>query len=193
MRTPDLHRLVDAIASGRRRDARELARLGITGVGRWTLSGPDGTRRGLLVVGAFDNLITDVGDQYYASRGASVAVNVPTGMRLGTGTTAVAKNGAGAAIVTYAAGSNRALDGGYPTAASKGAGLGWRVNWQSTWAAGVATANGLAEAVISNETPLTDVAGTAANTISRALLSPTVNKGSLDSLVITWGHDLTGA
>jgi len=37
-----------------------------------------------------------------------------TGMRLGTGTTAVSKTGAGAAIVTYTTGSRQALDASYP-------------------------------------------------------------------------------
>jgi len=139
------------------------------------------------------NLITDTGDEMYSKRGASVSVNVPTGMRLGTGSTAVAKNGAGAAIVTYVSASQRAIDGGFPTAATKGAGLGWRVTWQSTWAAGIATGSGIAEVVVTNETALTDVAGTAANTISRALISPVVNKGASDSLVVSWFHDLLGS
>lgn len=141
----------------------------------------------------FLNLITDVGDQFYASRAASVAINVPTGMRLGTGTTAVAKNGAGAAIVTYVTASQQAFDGGFPTAATKGAGLGWRTQWKTTYAAGTATTNGIAEAVITNETALTNVAGTAANTLARALLSPTVNKGANDTLAITWNWDVLGA
>lgn len=148
---------------------------------------------------AFDNLITDIGDEFYAKRGiASInsngvtAPNVPTGMRLGTGSTAVAKNGAGAAIVTYQTGSSIAFDSTYPTITNLGAGLGWQARWQTTWAAGIATASGLAEAVITNETALTNVAGTAANTISRALLSPTVNKGASDSLVVTWDHKFLG-
>ncbi len=142
----------------------------------------------------FANLITDYGDEYYTRKGAAVSAPATvTGMRLGTGTTAVAKNGAGAAIVTYVTASQIAIDGGFPTAASKGAGLGWRAAFQSTWAAGVATATGIAEAVVTNESPLTNVAGAVGNTLSRALLSPVVNKGASDSLVITWNHDQLGA
>lgn len=154
----------------------------------------------LLQVVEFGNRITDVGDEYYCKRGiAAVApaapadVNKVTGMRLGTGSTAASKNGAGAAIVTYQTGSHLALDATFPSAATIGAGLGWRATYKTTWGAGVATASGLAEAVITNETPLTNVAGTAANTISRALLSPTVNKGANDTLAVTWQHDLLGA
>lgn len=114
-----------------------------------------------------------------------------SGMRLGTGTTAVAKTGAGAAIVTYVSGSNVAIDGGFPTSALSGSSR--RIQYKTTWGAGVATASGIAEVVLTFEQPLTDVAGTAANTVSRALLSPVVNKGASDTLAVTWNHDLLGA
>lgn len=116
-----------------------------------------------------------------------------SGMRLGTGATAAAKTGAGAAIVTYtpATTSSKALDSGFPTSALNGSSR--RIQYKTSWAAGEATITGLAEVVITIEQPLTDVAGTAANTISRALLSPTVNKGASDTLAVTWNHDLLGA
>ncbi len=114
-----------------------------------------------------------------------------TGMRLGTGTTAVAKTGAGAAIVTYTATSQKALDATYPLSTLQGSSR--RIRYFVTWGAGVATANNIAEAVITNETPLSDVAGTAANTIARALLSPTVSKGASDTLTIDWAHDILGS
>jgi len=138
------------------------------------------------------NLITEVGDQYYGERAAGIASppNQVTGMRYGTGTTAVAKTGAGAAIVTYVSGSSLAMDAGFPASALSGSSR--RIQWKRTWAAGVATANAISEVVITNETALTDVAGTAANTISRGLLSPTINKTAGDSLAITWNHDLLG-
>ena len=184
-------RTVDGILAGLRR-AHAMGDGGrVLGYGVARLFGPDGRLR--LAV-PFANLITDYGDQFYVQRGSGVAAPAAvTGMRLGTGVTAVAKNGAGAAIVTYVAGSEKALDGGYPAAATKGAGLGWRATYQTTWGAGLATANGLAEAVVTNESPLTDVAGVAGDTVSRALLNPVVNKGANDTLVITWTHDLLGS
>lgn len=175
---------------------------GVVGVGTYILTGPDGRIKqagsvevpiALLQQGNFKNLVTDVGDEVISKRLANVATTLPTGMRLGTGTTAVAKNGAGAAIVTYVTGSNVAMDGGFPTAVTKGAGAGWRTQYQAAWAAGVATVNGIAEAVITNESPLTNVAGTAANTFARALLSPVVNKGANDTLTIIWNVDILGA
>jgi hypothetical protein len=60
------------------------------------------------------------------------------------------------------------------------------------WAAGDSTNSAITESVITNENPLTDVAGTAANTISRVVFTA-VDKGAPDTLTITWSHDLLGA
>lgn len=153
--------------------------------------GPDGKVK---AEGKVVNLVTEVGDRYYGERAAGIASPPAqvTGMRLGTGTTAVAKTGAGAAIVTYATASHKAIDGSFPTSSLVG---GERhIIWQTTYVPGEVTVNGLAEAVITNETPLTNVAGTAANTIARGLLSPTVNKGALDTLIVgPWSHELLGS
>jgi hypothetical protein len=174
--------------AGFARPTLDVAR--IVGHGVYELFGPDGE---LLLRGTFENLVTQVGDTYYGERAAGIGSPPAqvTGMRLGTGTTAVAKTGAGAAIVTYVSGSNKAIDGSFPTSALSGSSR--RIQWKTSWAAGEATANGIAEAVITNETPLTNVAGAAANTISRALLNPVVNKGASDTLALTWNHDLLGA
>lgn len=139
------------------------------------------------------NLITQVGDQYYGERAAGIggAPGQVTGMRLGTGSTAASKTGAGAAIVTYISGSSVAIDGSYPQSALSGGSR--RITWRTTWNPGIATATGINEVVLTNETPLTDVAGSAANTIARVVLSPVINKGASDTLTITWNHDLLGS
>lgn len=118
---------------------------------------------------------------------------VATGMRLGTGTTAAATAGAGAAIVTYASALTqfKGFDATYPLSILQTDTR--RIQYKTTWNAGEATQTALAEVVITFETPLTDVAGTAANTVSRALLAPVVNKASTDTLAVTWNHDLLGA
>lgn len=140
----------------------------------------------------FHNLITDTGDLYSAQRYAGATPAPPTGMRLGTGGTAVAKNGPGAAIVTYLTGSNVAFDSGFPSAATKGAGAGARVTWQSTWVAGVATNTAISEVVIVTDAATSNVGGTAATTIARALFSPVVTKAADQPLVVTWQHDQQG-
>lgn len=162
--------------------------MGIRGVVELVLRRADGTVERQVV----ENLVTEVGDQYYGERASGVASppDQVTGMRLGTGTTAAAKTGAGAAIVTYITGSSIAIDAGFPTSALEGSSR--RIQWQTTWAAGVATNTAITEAVITNETPLSDVAGAAADTISRVTFTA-VDKGADDTLTITWSHDLLGA
>jgi hypothetical protein len=169
--------------------------IGLRGHGFWTLHDENGD---LKDAGFFTNLITDVGDEYYAERAAGIASppNQVTGMKLGTGTTAVAKTGAGAAIVTYttSATCSKAIDATYPQSSQpSGAGTARRITWRTTYDAGESTVNNLAEVVISNQTALADTAGTAADTIARALLSPTISKGASDTLTITWHHNLLGA
>jgi hypothetical protein len=138
------------------------------------------------------NMITATGDQYYAGR-AALSTGLPsqvTGFRLGTGTTAANKTGAGAAIVTYLSGSNKANDSGFPTA------TGGVVTWKRTYAAGEATsASTITEVVLNTDTIANDNAttATAANTIARALLVSPAPKAAGDTLTITWTHTLLGA
>jgi hypothetical protein len=120
----------------------------------------------------FENLVTEVGDEYY-------------------GETAVAKTGAGAAIVTLVASSLVAIDGSFPTSALSGSAR--RIQWKTTWNAGVATANDIAEVALVNQSTGTQTVAPAAATISRALLSPDVDKAAGDTLAVTWNHDLLGA
>jgi hypothetical protein len=163
-------------------------RLPIFGFAHAILRNPDGE---IKFEALLENLITLVGNQYYGERAAAIGTppNQVTGLRLGTGTTAPAATGAGAFIVTYTTGSNVAVTGGYPQSSNPSGGIR-RVTWAGSWAAGVATNSALAEAVLTNETPLTNVQGSAANTIARILLSPTVNKGASDTFDLFWQHDI---
>lgn len=154
------------------------------------LFGPDGELKQRIET---DNVITQVGEQMYGERGGGVTSPpaAPTGMALGTGSTATAKTGAGAALVTGTASSAVALTG-TPTSGLSGSGNNpRRITYVVTWAAGVATATGLAEVVLQNGTATTVPTNAATtNVVARALLSPTVNKGASDSLTITWQHDI---
>ena len=145
---------------------------------------PDGTYR----EHTFENLITEVGDQMYGELGSGAGTpNIPTGLRLGTGVTAAAKSGAGAAIVTYVTGSAQAFDATYPLSALSG-GLR-RITYRVSYVAGTIIAT-IQEAAITNENPLTDVAGTAANTIARAIPAAPIAVTAVDTLTATWTHDL---
>lgn len=178
-------------------------RIGLHGHGHLDLWSPDGYNAHLdgdpqalfgdLFHTEFENLVTQVGDQYLGERAAGITSPPAqvTGMQLGTGTTAVAKTGAGAAIVTLVAASLVAIDGGFPTSALSGSSR--RIQFKTTWGAGVATATGIAECALVNQSTGTQTAAPAANTISRLLISPTVNKGAADTLASTWNVDILGS
>lgn len=143
------------------------------------------------------NLITDNGDLYYATR--AIAGVLPsntadatkvTGMKLGTGSTAAAKNGAGAALVTYLSASNKAFDASFPAIVNLGAGLGVNGQYKVTWGAGVATNAAIAEAVIVDDSS-TDATSTAGHTTHRITFTA-INKGASDTLVITWNAKFLG-
>lgn len=144
-------------------------------------------------VAAFKNLITDNGDKYYMDRAAAIGTipNQVVGMKLGTGSTAAAKTGAGAAIVTYITGSAKAIDATWPQ--GSGPIPGRQVQWKTSWAAGEATNGAIAEVTISNQSALSDNAGTAADTVSRSVFTPAVNKTGTDTLAVTWNHIGLGA
>jgi hypothetical protein len=174
--------------------ARRLKGDGLVGYGVVLLENPDG----IVDLEAFANLITTAGDQYYAQKGIvgispqnPSAPTAVSGMKLGTGTTAAAKSGAGAALVTYEAGSNNPFDATFPTASAVGGDTGWNANYKTSWLAGDVTETALTEAVIVNEAA-TDATTTAANTISRVVFAAK-NKTVDDSLVITWSHKMLGA
>lgn len=144
------------------------------------------------------NLVTQVGDQMYAERGAGIASPPasPTGIRLGTGATtganAVDKTGTGATLATYLSGSNKAFDATYPSSALNGAAR--RITYKRTFAPGEATTtSAITEAVIVNDTIATDATSTSANTIARGVITGISEKDSGDTLTVTWYHDLLGA
>lgn len=146
----------------------------------------------------FANLITDAGDLYYAGKAivaiSPAAPSAPTavnGMKLGTGTTAVAKAGAGGALVTYLTASNIVFDATFPSTSNLGAGLGVNAVYKTTWGAGVATSAALTEAAMVND-QATNATTTAANTYARIVFTA-INKAAGDTLAITWNHKFLGA
>lgn len=154
----------------------------------WELRDADGN---LKASGEAENIITQVGDERYAKAGAGVGSPpaAPTGMKLGTGSTAPSKTGAGAALVTYLSNSHLAFDATFPSVALN-SGV-QRVTYKCTFAAGKATSasNPITEAVIVNEA-LTDATSAAAATLARVLLPNPAAKQSTDTLTVTWTHDI---
>lgn len=179
-------RVADSVSATMERPRSADSSVRILGTVIAELRGPGGKLKGYCRT---HNLVTAVGDQLYASRGAGLTSSaLPTGMKLGAGSTAVAKTGAGAALVTYLSGSNQAFDGSFPSA------TGGVVTYKVTYAAGTATtASPITEVVIPTDTIATNATSTAANTISRALLSGIASKGASDTLTVTWTHTILGA
>lgn len=177
--------------SGLTRGRVRPEQVAVRGVVEARLFGPDGT---LKQYETGSNLVTDHGDEHIARRIFDDAFNIVTGMRLGdqVAPAAAAKNGAGAAIQQYLTGSNEALDAP-ATHSDKGAGAGYRATHVCTWIAGDITDPAISEVVLTDETPLTDVAGTAANTVARFVFGATIDKQAGDSLEVTWHIDILGA
>lgn len=173
--------------------ARDVARdgVGIVGYGWVELYGEDGY---LKLARPFANLVTDTGDSYYATMGIALVgpANVAqptklTGMQIGSGSTAVAKSGAGGAMVTLLAG--QAFDATYPQTNNLGAGLGVEAVYKTTYAAGVGTGT-VNEATLTNGT--IGSASTTGNTVAR-ILTGAITKAAGDSLAVTWRNKFLGA
>ncbi len=181
----------DALIAEAERDARSLKNAtGLRGWGTVLLYDGDGTVKQLV---AFANLVTRIGDQAIGERCFGIASPPAqvTGMQLGTGTTAVAKTGAGAALVTLVTASLVAIDGGWPQSSLSGSSR--RIQFKTTWAAGVATANDISEVVLVNQSTGTQTIAPDTATIARALISPARSKSADDSMAITWNIEILGA
>lgn len=171
------------------RGRSHIEAIGIKGLIVAELWRPDGSLRERIVT---ENLVTQVGDQMYAERAVGIASppDAPTGMQLGTGTTAVSKTGAGATTVTYISGSHQAFEGGYPTSSIPASSR--RLSYRNIWAAGTATNAAIAEIALGNAT-VTDVTLPEANSIARGLFGSTIDKQASDTLTVDWHHDFLGA
>lgn len=139
-----------------------------------------------------DNLVTDKGDAFFAAlaRGGSLGT---FGMKLGTATTTPSKvyNNAGAYIASgdYISGSAAAMASTYP---KQGASVNI-AQYQAAWTAGVATNATINRvALVDNTTDAAEADGT--HTWAIALLPDRpINKGSNDTLQVTWNITFLGA
>lgn len=144
------------------------------------------------------NLITTTGDQYYAKQGAqgvggNSAPSLVNGMKLGSSGTAAAKSGTGSTIVSggYISNSNVSFSA-VSVAASAGTDTGWTITYTASWPAGTATNSNIQEVAIVTD-QATNAAPPASACVSRAVISPSRNKQSGDTLVATWTHNFLGA
>lgn len=113
------------------------------------------------------------------------------GMKLGAGATATAKNGAGAALVTYLSNSHQAFDATFPS--TSGTTGGRVITYKVTYAPGKATTASAIQEVVIFLDFLADATTSAANTICRALIAGIGSKAAGDTLTVTWTHTALGA
>lgn len=162
---------------------------GISGIVRWELRDEDGKVK---QSGENHNLVTTEGDNYSASYIAGAVPLAMGFMVLGTGYTATTKTTTW--LTTGYAGNGKALDS---TAIKAGGGANSKiVVYTCTFAAGQATANGIDEVCLTNEN--SDASGADPNgagslTMAYAQITPEVNKGAADSLVISWSITFLGS
>ena len=189
--TPSKMGLGDSVDVALIRGRVQDSKLSIGGNVVVALYGPDGKLK-YHEVG--ENLVTDYGDEHVGERMYDDTFDIVTGMRLGdqVAPAAASKAGTGAAIQAYLTGSNEALDA-VPVGVDKGTLLGWRVPHICTWVAGDITDPAISEVVLTDETPLTDVAGVVGDTVARFIFAATIDKQAGDSLVVTWNVDFLGA
>lgn len=153
--------------------------------GTWTIASVPSTTTFTFYVG------TALGAGSAFGTAQSIAQAAPQGMKLGTSTTAAAKNGAGGALVTYLSGSNLTFDATFPLVNNLGAGLGVEAQYQVTWPAGTATNAAITEAVIFTDLNA-NATSTAANTVSRITFTA-IDKQAADILIILWKHKFLGS
>jgi hypothetical protein len=182
----DRAKTIDKVTARLTRGRQPEERVRHTGLVVARLFGPDGA---LKYEEQGRNLVTNYGDEFLATRAYDDTVDIVTGMKLGTGTTAVTKADN---IETYITGSNEALDAA-ATDSDLGAGSGHRVIYVCTWVAGDVTNGAIGEVVLTNQTALADNAGAATDKVARYVFASTIDKQAGDSLEVTWNIDVLGA
>lgn len=165
---------------------------GLKGVVRYKLFDKDGN---LKQEGKGCNIVTTQGDNYFVdqlSDSGGAAVDL---IALGTGTAVVGKADTWVSGPFSANGSAAAGKGS--VAAATNAGTPGNLQYVGTFAAGYATQDGITRAILINMDPSADGNGTPNGSttfcVAHGTVSPTVNKGASDSLIITWDVTFLGA
>jgi hypothetical protein len=165
---------------------------GLKGVVRYRLFDKDGN---LKQEGKGCNIVTTQGDNYFVdqlsdSGGAAISL-----IALGTGTAAVGK--ADTWVGGPFSGNGTITAGGGSVAAVTNAGTPGNLEYMGTFAAGYATQDGITRAILINMNPSADGNGTPNGSttfcVAHGTVSPTVNKGASDTLVITWDITFLGS
>ncbi len=141
------------------------------------------------------NIVTTQGDRYFVdqlSDGGAATIKL---MALGTGTANVAK--ADTWVSGYFSSNGSAASGWGTVSPITNSGTPGNLQLVGTFSAGNATQNGITRVGYTNMNPSADGNGTPNGTttffIAHGTINPTVNKGSSDSMIITWDFSFLGA
>lgn len=166
----------------------------IKGIIRYTLFDEQGK---IKQSGESTNLVTNQGDDYYVDQLSDSGGSAAQAFFLGTGTTAVAKGDTWVEGYYAGNGSTGAGEGGVAITTHPTAGSENTLRYTGTFAAGYGTENGITKIGIANMIAAADGNGTPNATtsffIAHGTITPTVNKGASDVLVVTWDHTFLGA
>ena len=165
---------------------------GLKGVVRYKLFDENGN---LKQEGKGCNIVTTQGDNYFVDQLSDATGAAVKLMALGTGTVAVDK--ADTWVSGYFSDNGSATTGKGTVAAVTNSGTPGNLQYVGTFAAGYATQTGITRAILTNLDPSADGNGTPDTTttfcVAHGTVSPTVNKGANDTLVITWDVTFLGA
>jgi hypothetical protein len=169
---------------------KELTKL--TGVIRYKLYDKDGN---LKQEGKGCNIVTTQGDNYFVDQLSDAGGDAVDLIALGTGSDNVAKADVWVSGPFSANGSAVGTAGGVSAATNSGTPA--NLQYVGTFNPGYATQDGITRAILTNLDPSADGNGTPDGAtefcVAHGTIDPAVNKGSADTLVITWDISFLGA
>lgn len=169
---------------------RELTKL--SGVVRYKLYDENGN---LKQEGKGCNIVTTQGDNYFVDQLSDAGGDAVDLIALGTGSDNVSKADTWVSGPFSANGSAVGTAGGVSAATNSGTPA--NLQYVGTFNPGYATQDGISRAILTNLNPSADGNGTPNGTtsfcVAHGTIDPAVNKGSADTLVITWDISFLGA
>ena len=141
------------------------------------------------------NIVTTQGDRYFVDLLSDAGAATIKLMCLGTGTANVAK--ADTWVSGYFSGNGSAAASSGTVSHVTNSGTPANLQLVGTFGAGYATQNGITRVGYTNLNPSADGNGTPNNSttffVAHGTITPTVNKGANDTLVVTWDITFLGA
>jgi hypothetical protein len=141
------------------------------------------------------NIVTTQGDRYFVDQLSDAGAGAVDLMALGTGTANVDKADTWVSGPFSGNGSATGTAGG--VSAITNAGTPGNLQYVGTFSAGYATQDGITRVILTDLDPSADgngiPNGTTTFCVAHGTISPTVNKGANDTLVVTWDITFLGA